>query len=470
MRIAIGGISHESNTFNPIPTGIESFKIVEGKNLLRDEAARFLTENGVDVIPLISAGAPPSGIVKKEAYLKLKADLLGRLEAAAKIDGVYLILHGALEVEGIGSGELDLVKDVKEIVGEQPHISASLDLHGNLDAELAKKADILTAYRTAPHRDAAETRVRAASLLLKSLRKGAPPVSVIVNPPVLLPGELVVTDVEPASSLYRSLKKIDSQTGILNSSMLVGMAWADTPNSGASALVVAEEDRYVDRAYELACELAEAYWDRREDFHYEVEVGSIDETIRMAEKSSKKPVFISDSGDNVTAGASGDTPLFVERLLAVEATDAVVGGILDPPAVKLCTEVGVGRRLRITVGGKLDRVNGYPIEVDGKVMNIAKDGVVFRTDGIDIILTSHHHAFISPENFRMYGIEPLTRKILVVKLGYLFPDLKKVAALELMALSPGYTNLAVDRLSYDRVRRPIFPLDKDFCWEPPSRD
>ena len=468
MRIVIGGISHESNTFNPVHTGIDSFKIMDGRNLLRDEAARFLIDMGIEVVPTIYATAFPSGIVERGTYLKLKEDLLSRLEEEGKIDGVCLILHGALEVEGIGDGETDLVKGVRETVGDNVYISASLDLHGNMPPESVETADILTAYRTAPHRDSADTRVRAAALLLRSLKKATKPASAIVNPPVLLPGELVVTDIEPAYSLYRDLARIESLPGILNASMLVGMAWADTPSSCGSAVVVAEEHKYADKAYELACELAEAYWDRREDFHYEVEVGSIDETIRIAMKSSKGPVFISDSGDNVTAGAAGDIPLFVERLLSKRATDTVVGGILDPDAVRICKEAGVGTRMKIEIGGKLDKVNGYPIEVDGKVLNVAEDGVVFRTDGVDVILTSKRQGFTSPESFRMYGIEPLTRKIVVVKLGYLFPELKKFAALELMALSPGHTNLMVDRLSYERVKRPLFPLDKDFCWKPPS--
>jgi len=468
MRVAIGGISHESNTFNPVHTTMDSFNIFDGRELLKDEAARFLMDAGIEVTPTIYASALPSGVVEKETYIRLKEGLLSRVEGVGKVDGVCLILHGALEVQGVGSGESDLVKGVRDVVGEDANISASLDLHGNIAPEFVRATNILTAYRTAPHRDVAETKVRAASLLLGSLKRRTKPVSVMVNPPVLLPGELVVTDIEPASSLYRDLEKIDGPLGILNASMLVGMAWADTPNSCASAIVVAEED-HAEKAYESACEIAEAYWNRREKFRYEVEVGSIDETIKMAKESLKKPVFISDSGDNVTAGAAGDIPLFVEQLLAMGVTDAVVAGILDPEAVELCKAAGVGARLRIEIGGKIDKINAYPIEVDGRVMNISKDGVAFRTGGIDIILMSRPRAFISPDSLRTYGIEPLTRKIVVVKLGYLFPELKKIAALELMALSPGYTNLMIDRLSYRRVRRPLFPLDKEFLWKPLSR-
>jgi len=470
MRIAIGGISHESNTFNPLPTSIDSFAVTEGSRLLDDEAARFLIEMGVDVVPTLFARAPPSGIAQKESFLGLKDRLLAHLQSIGKIDGVCLILHGALEVEGIGSGEADLVKAVREIAGEEVPISASLDLHGNMAPEFVQQTNILTAIRTAPHRDLPETKVRAARLLLESLKNGSWPVSVMVNPPVLLPGELLVTDIEPALSLYQGLQKIDSLPSILNSSMFVGMAWSDTARSCATALVVAEDRKYEEKAYESVCELAEAYWDRRYDFHYEVEVGTAGEMIERAGRSSRRPVFISDSGDNVTAGAGGDIPLIVERMLAMGVAEAVVGGILDRESVELCKQAGVGARLHLEIGGKIDKVNGYPLEISGRVLNVADEGAVFRTDGVDIILTSRRQAFTSAESFRTYGIDVLARKIVVVKLGYLFSDLKKVAGLELIALTPGYTNLDTVRLGYKRVRRPLFPLDRDFSWEPPAAD
>jgi len=472
MRIVVGGISHETNTFNPIPTSLNAFKRGDeaAKAILRkgDEVIRFLSANGVNVIPTFYADALPSGPVEEKAYLHMKEELLRRIESAGEIDGVCLSLHGAMEVKGIGDGESDLVKSVRAAIGQEPLISVSLDLHGNIFPELVEHADILTAYRTAPHVDATETRVKAASLLLKCLKNRIRPVPVIVKPSVMLPGEFVVTDTEPASTLYHRLEEIDRSPGILDSSLLVGMAWADHPYTGASVLVLSEKEKYKEDAYQKACELAEAYWNKRKDFHLEVESGSIEGTIRIAKEFSRRPVFISDSGDNVTAGAAGDTTLFVEQLISMKVKDAVVGGIVDPEAVEKCKEAGVGNKVRVEIGGKIDRVNGYPLEVKGKVMSLSEEGAVLRADEVDVILTARRRAFVSLENFRRFGINPLNREIIVVKLGYLFPELRKSAALSLMALSPGFTNLRLDQLSYQRVKRPIFPLDQNFSWKPSS--
>lgn len=123
--------------------------------------------------------------------------------------------------------------------------------------------------------------------------------------------------------------------------------------------------------------------------------------------------------------------------------------------------------MRVEIGGKIDRVNGYPLRIKGEVVSLTDDGAVLRAGGVDVILTAQRHAWTSLNDFRAFGIDPLDRKIVVVKLGYLFPDLKRAAALALMALSPGWTNLLLDQLDYKRVRRPIFPLDQDFHWSPP---
>lgn len=465
MRIALGGIGHESNTFSPLHTSIEDFDVVRGNGLLEDEVAKYLIGEGIEVIPTIYAWALPSGIVSRNAFLQLEGELLKALENAGKVDGVCLFLHGAMEVEGIGDGETHLLKRIREIVGWGTIVSAALDLHGNLNPQLTEYADILTAYRTAPHIDVVETRLKAAKLLLSSIKTGIKPVPIIVKPPVLLPGEYVVTSIEPAASIYRSLEEIDRKPGILDSSMLVGMAWADTPHAGASAIVVSD-GKSEDEAYEVARKLAKSYWDRRREFRLEVKAGEIDEIIRIAKNSAERPVFISDSGDNVTAGAPGDVPIIVEHLLSLKVEDAVVAGIYDPEAVQLCRKAGLGGFVKTSIGGKIDRVNGYPIEVGGRVVNLIDGGAVLRVDGVDVLLTSRRRGWTSLDIFREFGVDPTERKIVVVKLGYLTPDFRKIAKLALIALSPGCTNLVIEKLRYERVRRPIYPLDRDFIWEP----
>jgi len=467
MRIIIGGISHETNTFNPLPTRLDAFRIHREEDLLSNEAVTLLMERGIDVVPTVYAVAPPSGLVEKRTYTRLKEELLNRIESAKRVDGICLFLHGAMEVEGVGDGETDLVSAIRQEVGKDVLIAASLDLHGNITPELVKHADILTAYRTAPHVDVGETRARAARLLVNCIKSKMRPASVMVKLPILLPGEKAVTSVEPAASLYHRLPEIPGSEYVLDSSILVGMAWADTPDAGVSVIAVADRKESLAEAHNEACDLAREIWNKRTEFRLDAQAGSIDETIEIAKAYPGKPVFISDSGDNITGGAAGDIPLFVERLISLNVEDAVVGGILDPSAVAQCREVGLGNRLKVNIGGKIDRLNGRPLEIEAEVTNISDDGAVVRTQGVEVILTTHWQAFTTLEDFRSRGIDPLRNQIIVVKQGYLFPELRRAAAFSLLALSPGFTNLQLGQLDYKNVRRPFYPLDEEFSWEPP---
>jgi len=156
----------------------------------------------------------------------------------------------------------------------------------------------------------------------------------------------------------------------------------------------------------------------------------------------------------------------VEELISNNVDDAAVGGITDQQAVDACREAGIGATVKLVIGGKLDQVNGYPLEVKGRVLNLTESGAVIRVDGIDIILTAKRISFTSPRNFMAYGIDITRRKIVVVKLGYLFAELKKIAAQSMIALTPGFTNLSIEELEYRNLKRPMFPLDRDFEWHP----
>jgi len=464
MHIVVGGIGHESNTFNPAFTSIDSFRILRGRELLEEEPARTLLSMGIDVTPTIYNVPFASAVVDKHAYSYLKSELIRELEKAGEIDGVCLTLHGAMIAEGIGCAEIDLLKTIRETIGKDVLISASLDLHGNIPVEMTDYVNILTAYRTAPHTDVIETRKKSAMLLVEAIRKRLKPKPIIIRPPVLLPGEYVVTDAEPAASIYRMLDEVDKTPGIMDSSLLVGMAWADVSHAGASVIAVVEKNRYVKEAREKAYKVAKAYWDNRMKFRLEVESGSPEECIEIAKASDKSPFFISDSGDNVTAGAAGDIPIMIEELISNRVDDAVVGSIIDREAVNACREAGIGATLKLVIGGKLDQINGYPLEVKGRVLNLTENGAVIRVNGIDVILTAKRTAFTSPRDFMAYGIDVTKRKIVVVKLGYLFAELKKIAAQSMIALTPGFTNLSIEELEYRNLRRPIFPLDRNFQW------
>ncbi len=471
FRVAIGGIWHETNTFSPVLTGYESFSIARGDAVLEGGLHDVGRKKDVELVPTFIARAVPSGLVLKDTYLRLKQELLEQFRAALPVDGVYLKLHGAMEVENTGDGESDLVSAVREIVGPEVLVAVSLDLHGNISPAVVEKSDMLTAFRTAPHRDEDETCRRALALLVRALEEELRPVPVMVKPPLLLVGEKAMTDCEPAKSLYSRLGEIDAATGIMDSSLLVGCAYTDSPFTSASVIVVAENDSELARAQARA--LAREVWYRRREFKFGLEVATVDDAIRTAMQSPDTPVFITDSGDNVTAGGAGDIPFILERLLALGAQDALVAGIVDPVAVAECAGAGVGAKVGLAVGGKLDPAYGAPLEVTGVVENLGatgkgaeNDSAILRIGGVSVILTKRRRVFEDIESIASCGIEPIKQKIVVVKLGYLYPDLEEHAQRAIVALSPGSTNLDVTRLAYQKLHRPIFPLDKDLEWEP----
>jgi microcystin degradation protein MlrC len=405
--------------------------------------------------------------------VRLRKELLRELEATLPVDGIYLDLHGAMEVEEVGDAEGDLVATVRALVGQDVLISVSLDLHGNISPTLVDNANILTAFRTAPHRDYAETRHRALTLLVRALREGLNPVSVLIKPPLLLAGESAVTEAEPARSLYARLAGIDRVPGIMNASLLIGCAWTDSVYTSSSIIVVAERDKELAR--QQATKFSQEVWTRRHEFGFAVEATSIDEAIRQAMAGSERPVFISDSGDNVTAGAAGDIPFCTERLLALGATDALVAGLTDPEAVQRCIAAGEGVKVGLRIGGKLDQVNGKALYVTGRVQHLSRAPhesrgeptmAVVQAKGVKILLTIDRRIFAERATIAVAGVDPMRQKIVVVKQGYLFPDLADHAPRAIMALSPGAANLRVGKLPYQQITRPIFPIDANFDWVP----
>lgn len=473
LRLGIGGIRHETNTFSPVLTGYDDFVFHRGDAAVAGGLEPFQQMAGVTLLPTFVASAMPNGLVRHAAYSQLKTELLAALQSILPLDGLYLDLHGAMEVETIGDAEGDLVTAVRQLVGPDTLISVSLDLHGNISPTLVETADILTAFRTAPHRDYEETRRRAFDLMLRALQNQIRPVSVMIKLPLLLAGESAVTEREPAQSLYAGLAEIDQLPGILNASLLIGCAWTDSAYTTASVIVVAEQDDEL--AQQQAAGLARQVWARRHNFEFGVETATLDDAIGQAMASSERPVFISDSGDNVTAGGAGDLPLFVERLLAMGAREALVAGLADPEAVRRCLAAGEGATVELSIGGKLDQLNGRPLDLTGRVVRLSSDPddpqgppalALVQVEGVHIILAPDRRAFTERAAIAAAGLDPMQQQIVVVKLGYLFPDLADHAPRAIMALSPGTTSLNLAGLPYRRLPRPIFPLDGDLEWQP----
>ena len=471
-RVLTLGIRNESNTFSTLPTREVDFTALRGEDALKNQLwAEEGRKRGIEFIPTVHAYAWPGGVVERSVFEKYMNEILNGIKKAGKLDGIYMDMHGALHVDGYDDAQATLIKEIRAIVGQDILITGSFDLHGNLSTEFQQHINLLTGYRTAPHRDGAETKARAITMLADALEKSLKPYIACVTIPILVPGEMSITEVEPLHSIYAQIPEITKKEGIMDASIFAGYCWADLPRSAMRVFVVANDKKYADTAKSEAARIAQQIWDKREDLKLDVPSGSIDEMIKKSEEY-QETVFISDSGDNTTAGAPGDNPQVLEALIRNKASKALYAGLVDANALQKCIESGLNSEIELILGGKVDNVFGKPLSVKGKVLFLSPDSVmktnrgaaVIDANGIKTVLLKTRRSFVTVKDFEEVNLKPLEHKIVVVKLGYLYPELRDIAPVHLMALTSGFCNLNMTTLPFKKVTRPSYPLDKDMMW------
>jgi microcystin degradation protein MlrC len=477
-RIAIAGITHESLGSSPLGTRLDDFRVLRGDELLRDRdgLGQLADELGVEVLPILAAThIAPGGTVELDAYLALRDEIIRGLIALDHLDGVCLLLHGAMLVEHMWSGEADLVRAIRAAIGREVLIAARLDLHANICEDFANRTDIWTAFRTAPHRDATETSRRAVRLLVRAVQSGKRPRPVFVRVPLLLQGEKATTDVEPMRTLEAMAREMEQSAGILNAEVLVGFGWADAPHASSSVAVMAESEADLPRARHHALSLAHSMWRRRDEFTFDQQVvATVDDALDIALAAPEASVWLTDCGDNPTAGTPGDSTFFLKRLLERGIGDAVFASIPDHAAWRSCVSAGAGASVDLELGARWDSTHAGPIAVQGVVEHLFEGNLergdspmaTVNINGVRVIVTGLRKAMTTLDDFRRAGVDPLRHKIVVVKLGYLMPELRDAAPREIMVLTPGYSDMQLERLPYRFATRPIFPLDRDFAWRP----
>ncbi len=473
-RIGIAGIAIESSTFSPHRAGLDSFDLVRGDDLIARYS--FLSPGSrmrecADWVPLLRAGSLPGGPVPLAVYEQMRDEIVERLRDAAPLDGLFLDIHGAMSVVGLCDPEADLLRAVRAVVGDATMISASMDLHGNVSRALVERLDLITCYRMAPHEDAWETRERAATNLVDRLADGGRPAKAWVQVPVLLPGEKTSTRIEPAAGIYRQVAAAAEREGVLDAAVWVGYAWADEPRNQA-AVVVTGDDREVIR--DEAARLARAYWEARDDFAFVAPVGTLQECVDAALSSSARPYVISDSGDNPTAGGAGDVTWTLARLLTNEhltgnGRTTIYASVFDAEAVSACFAAGRGASVDLRVGANVDGIHEGPAHLAGRVHSLVEGDpvagriAVVAVGGLHVIVTERRKPYHLVADFTALDLDPAAADIVVVKIGYLEPELFDMAADWRMALTPGGVDQDLLRLGHRNLRRPMFPFDRDMA-------
>lgn len=474
--IAIAGLGIESSTFSPARTGAAAFHPSRGAEVL-------------DRYPFLAAGEDlreaaewhgalvgkslPGGTVTAEAWTELTDELIERLAALPRPDGLWYDIHGAMTVEGVDDAEAVLLERIRATVGPDVIISTSMDLHGNVSRELAHGSDLITCYRMAPHEDHMETKERAVRNLVDLLVAGAPrPVKAWVPVPVLLAGEQTSTRIEPARSVYAAVADVEAVDGVIDAAIWVGYAWADEPRNRAVVVVTGTDPDAVSAGAER---LAQGFWKARGDFDFVAPTGTFDGILDEALASDRRPYFISDTGDNPTAGGAGDVSWGLTRLLArpefrqEDGPTVIYASVPGPSAVETAVAAGVGATVTVTAGAEVDDRHAGPVTLTGTVHAVrhgdrdAGTEVVIRVGSVYAILTGLRKPYHHEHDFTDLDLDPRGADIVIVKIGYLEPELFGMSAGWKMALTPGGVDQDLVRLGHHRIRRPMFPFDREMA-------
>lgn len=484
-RVVVGGMHHESNTFNPILAGWQDIRIRRGGEMLnpiQDDSiggvVSTLLSAGYEVIPTLIARAVPNGEWQREVYETLKEELLAALQRAGRIDGICLSLHGSMRVEGLGEAEGDLLSAIRRI---QPHVPliTSLDMHATITDAMLASADGFVGYKCAPHTDTFATGCHAARMIMQTLEDGAKPVMEMVRIPMIVAGEQSETSVEPMLSLIRDLRELEQGEHIMAASYLLGFPWADTAPNSIVALVVADGRK--DVAKSLALDLAKRFWNKRRQFCFYNETHEPEKALQVCLQRIEEsaPVVISDSGDNPTAGSSGDVTNFLKLMLADPKArsltpPAIYQCFYDPELVERAFLEGVEASFFGSLGAAFDTLKSTPVVGTMTVKALKRDWDGNKVDlalihigGIDIVVASKHVGAYDPDMMRALSVVPEKRLLIVVKLGYLEPEIRAISRYSVMALTDGSTNEVLASLPYQHLPRPVYPLDLDVraSWE-----
>ena len=442
MRIATGGIIHESSTCIDSLTTRENFEQDRGiycgdEILQRFRGANVQTggfiaaaeEQGFELVPLLRAAAFPGGRICRADYDAMKAEILERLQAAGPIDGVLLDLHGAMVVEGIDDGDGDMIAAVREIVGPDVPIGVPQDLHGNHTQRRVEVADVIVGYDTFPHIDMAERGKETAEIIADTIRGKLRPTMAIHQLPMFWSTPCQVTDHPPMNEVIERFHSYEQRPDVISMTVATGFPWADVPEAGSSVIAVTDNDQPL--AQKLADELGHWIWEHR-DRWYQTPV-KVSDALARGERIGRYPLILADHADNTGGGAAGDSTEVLRTFLEKQLEDALILYMVDQPVAQQAHHAGVGSHIMVSLGGKSSPRQGRPVEAEAEVIAISDgkffyDGPMFaglngsmgtsawlKIEGVSVIVVSAREQPLDMAFVRTLGINCEQMRYICVK-------------------------------------------------------
>jgi microcystin degradation protein MlrC len=487
MRIAVGSLMQETNTFVPFKTTVETFENVyihRGDAVLTDfgdtrtEVPAFLhvlREAGAEIVPLLAAMALASGPVERTSFDFLLNDLVARLRAAGPVDAVLLALHGALVVEDASDGDAEIVGRVRAALPPGTPIGVSLDLHGHITSAMLQPDVFYVGYQEYPHIDQWETGERTARLLLEVLAGQRHPVMALTKRPLLVSPVNARTGNEPLATIVRAARAMEEAGEVLHASVFPVQPWMDVPDLGFAVLVCADKDQQA--AQRAADRLADMAWQARAQF--EPDLVPLDEAIQTG-LTSEGLTTVGDVGDSPSGGSAADSGAVLRALLAAGADRGPRLSLLttcDPEAAAEAAKAGVGATVTLRIGHKRTR-DGEPLTVTGRVKTVT-DGdftmhdagaqgllchlgltAVLAIGAIRLVIRSLPAFEWDTGVYTSAGLDLREAALVFVK----SPSHFRVAYTPLsdrvlIADTPGTTCANMRRIPFRNVTRPLYPLD-----------
>jgi microcystin degradation protein MlrC len=495
MRIAVGQIWQETNTFNPWETtrvDFEAFGITHGTQLIEqmqntNELGGFIQAIrkwpiAVDLLGIARFPAWPSGPVSEATFDWLVQQFMAQLEPLLPLDAVLLALHGAMSAIRHQDVEGEILERVRDRIGPSTPLVATLDLHANITQRMARNADALVLYHTAPHVDVFETGLRGAEVLRRILLEKAQPRMAFVKVPAVYPVERANTQAAAGISqeLKTRLAELERRPGVLTAGIATVQPWLDIPELGSATLVVTDDQ--VELADSLARELAETLWSRRRE--YLSDLVPVDQAVARARQQTEGLVVLSDPADATTSGAPGDSVWVLEELLKYDWQHPVLATVVSPQIVEQSERLGSGGRYRGPLGGVRDARFGKSIPIDARIASLFDarfmlNGHIGRNMSIDmgrsavleigavkVIVTSRSGPHFAPELFRAAGFDPYAASVVVAKSPCGFRAVYEQQAAEIISVrAPGCAPPDFWNYPYSRIPRPLWPWD-EFEWHP----
>jgi microcystin degradation protein MlrC len=483
MKVFIAGISTETNTFLPFPTGEAGFaaSLALGREASRApdltfnapliEWRRLAEADSHTVVESFFAAAHPSGTTVRAVYERIRDAILADLKAALPVDVVLLNLHGAMVADGYDDCEGDVLEKVRALVGPEAAVGAELDLHCHTTPVMFANATCLIAYKEYPHTDMVPRAAELYRICTAAARGDVRPVTGAYDCRMI---NMWRTAVEPMKGFVARMQRLEGRDGVLSVSFGHGFAWGDVPDVGARVWVVTDNDQQ--KAETLAADLGRAIWEMREQTP--IASLSVDAAINRALAAPSGPVVIADMTDNPGGGAPGDNTGILRRLVERGVGDAALGYLWDPLAVELCRSAGQGARFELRIGGKAGRVSGDPIDLDVTVTALVDDlhqtglgggrsalgnaAAVRISPGIDVALVSERAQVFAPDGFTRLGIEPSQKLIVVVKsTNHFYAAFAPIAAEILYVAAPSAMPSDFAAIPYRKFNRPYWPRVAD---------